>query len=236
MPGDIPTVRSQCPRPEGGKALGTPETPRSSPFWSRGEAFSGAPPLGSYVLGAAEPGGARSWARGTPGCWVPAMPVPAGQCPPGQHSADGFKPCQPCPRGSYQPEVGRALCFPCGGGLTTKHEGALSFQDCDTKGRSETAPGGGNGGGPVGLCPLLSPLCFPLPQSSARPGTTTTPASTAAFAAPWAPTSLIFGRITASPAPATPPPTSTAPPPCPSAKVSRAWCSGGVGVLRAGVL
>lgn len=69
------------------------------------------------------------------------MPVPAGQCPPGQHSADGFKPCQPCPRGSYQPEVGRALCFPCGGGLTTKHEGALSFQDCDTKGRSETAPG-----------------------------------------------------------------------------------------------
>lgn len=61
--------------------------------------------------------------------------------PPGQHSADGFKPCQPCPRGSYQPEVGRALCFPCGGGLTTKHEGALSFQDCDTKGRSETAPG-----------------------------------------------------------------------------------------------
>nr|XP_013801995.1 PREDICTED: signal peptide, CUB and EGF-like domain-containing protein 3 [Apteryx mantelli mantelli] len=56
-----------------------------------------------------------------------------GQCPPGQHSADGFKPCQPCPRGSYQPEVGRALCFPCGGGLSTKHEGALSFQDCDTK-------------------------------------------------------------------------------------------------------
>uniref|UniRef100_A0A8C3EXA6 Signal peptide, CUB and EGF-like domain-containing protein 3 n=1 Tax=Corvus moneduloides TaxID=1196302 RepID=A0A8C3EXA6_CORMO len=56
-----------------------------------------------------------------------------GQCPPGQHSADGFKPCQPCPRGSYQPEVGRALCFPCGGGLTTRHEGALSFQDCDTK-------------------------------------------------------------------------------------------------------
>lgn len=68
------------------------------------------------------------------------MPVSAGQCPPGQHSADGFKPCQPCPRGSYQPEVGRALCFPCGGGLTTRHEGALSFQDCDTKGRSEPVP------------------------------------------------------------------------------------------------
>nr|XP_021136801.1 signal peptide, CUB and EGF-like domain-containing protein 3 isoform X3 [Columba livia] len=56
-----------------------------------------------------------------------------GQCPPGQHSADGFKPCQPCPRGSYQPEVGRALCFPCGGGLSTRLEGAVSFQDCDTK-------------------------------------------------------------------------------------------------------
>ncbi|XP_040329204.1 signal peptide, CUB and EGF-like domain-containing protein 3 isoform X5 [Herpailurus yagouaroundi] len=56
-----------------------------------------------------------------------------GQCSPGQYSVDGFKPCQPCPRGTYQPEAGRTLCFPCGGGLTTKHEGAISFQDCDTK-------------------------------------------------------------------------------------------------------
>ncbi|KFR10193.1 Signal peptide, CUB and EGF-like domain-containing protein 3, partial [Opisthocomus hoazin] len=30
-------------------------------------------------------------------------------------------------------ERGRTLCFPCGGGLSTRHEGALSFQDCDTK-------------------------------------------------------------------------------------------------------
>lgn len=112
----------------------------------QGRSFERGPTTRSYFLGAAEPGGARSWAWGTRGCWVPAMPVPAGQCPPGQHSADGFKPCQPCPRGSYQPEVGRALCFPCGGGLTTKHEGALSFQDCDTKGRSQTAPGGVTGG------------------------------------------------------------------------------------------
>ncbi|KAL8178953.1 UNVERIFIED_CONTAM: Signal peptide, CUB and EGF-like domain-containing protein 3, partial [Gekko kuhli] len=59
----------------------------------------------------------------------------AGQCPPGQYSVDGFKPCQLCPRGTYQPEAGRALCFHCGGGLTTKHEGAFSFQDCDTKDR-----------------------------------------------------------------------------------------------------
>ncbi|XP_044110854.1 signal peptide, CUB and EGF-like domain-containing protein 3 isoform X1 [Neovison vison] len=57
----------------------------------------------------------------------------AGQCLAGQYSIDGFKPCQPCPRGTYQPETGRTLCFPCGGGLTTKHEGAISFQDCDTK-------------------------------------------------------------------------------------------------------
>lgn len=74
--------------------------------------------------------------------WSESGPTPselgpcftAGQCPPGQHSGDGFKPCQPCPRGTYQPEAGRTLCFPCGGGLTTKHEGAVSFQDCDTKG------------------------------------------------------------------------------------------------------
>lgn len=57
-----------------------------------------------------------------------------GQCPPGQYSVNGFKPCQLCVRGSYQPEAGRALCFHCGGGLTTKHDGAFSFQDCDTKG------------------------------------------------------------------------------------------------------
>nr|XP_009932288.1 PREDICTED: signal peptide, CUB and EGF-like domain-containing protein 3 [Opisthocomus hoazin] len=30
-------------------------------------------------------------------------------------------------------ESWRTLCFPCGGGLSTRHEGALSFQDCDTK-------------------------------------------------------------------------------------------------------
>ncbi|KAM4797488.1 signal peptide, CUB and EGF-like domain-containing protein 1 isoform 5-T5 [Rhinophrynus dorsalis] len=56
-----------------------------------------------------------------------------GQCPPGHFSSDGFKPCQPCPRGTYQPEGGRIQCFPCGGGLSTKHDGALSFQDCETK-------------------------------------------------------------------------------------------------------
>uniref|UniRef100_A0A8C1XKD6 Signal peptide, CUB and EGF-like domain-containing protein 3 n=1 Tax=Cyprinus carpio TaxID=7962 RepID=A0A8C1XKD6_CYPCA len=57
----------------------------------------------------------------------------AGQCPPGYFSSDGFKPCQPCPLGTYQPDPGRTLCFPCGGGLGTKKEGASSFNDCEVK-------------------------------------------------------------------------------------------------------
>uniref|UniRef100_A0A8C0II13 Signal peptide, CUB domain and EGF like domain containing 1 n=1 Tax=Bubo bubo TaxID=30461 RepID=A0A8C0II13_BUBBB len=56
-----------------------------------------------------------------------------GQCSPGHYSLDGFKPCRVCPLGTYQPEPGRTLCFPCGGGLVTKYEGAVSFQDCETK-------------------------------------------------------------------------------------------------------
>uniref|UniRef100_A0A673C3C0 Signal peptide, CUB and EGF-like domain-containing protein 1 n=1 Tax=Sphaeramia orbicularis TaxID=375764 RepID=A0A673C3C0_9TELE len=56
-----------------------------------------------------------------------------GQCPAGHFSADGFRPCQVCPLGSYQPEPGRVLCFPCGGGLMTKYEGSVSFRDCEAK-------------------------------------------------------------------------------------------------------
>ncbi|XP_057703486.1 signal peptide, CUB and EGF-like domain-containing protein 2 isoform X4 [Corythoichthys intestinalis] len=56
-----------------------------------------------------------------------------GQCPPGHYSHDGFTPCQPCPLGSYQPEVGRTTCFPCGGNLVTKRNGAVTFQECETK-------------------------------------------------------------------------------------------------------
>uniref|UniRef100_A0A8C6P4A1 Signal peptide, CUB and EGF-like domain-containing protein 1 n=1 Tax=Nothobranchius furzeri TaxID=105023 RepID=A0A8C6P4A1_NOTFU len=56
-----------------------------------------------------------------------------GQCPAGQFSADGFRPCQSCPVGSYQPEPGRVMCFPCGGGLMTKYEGSVSFRDCEAK-------------------------------------------------------------------------------------------------------
>ncbi|KAM9764661.1 signal peptide, CUB and EGF-like domain-containing protein 2 isoform 5-T5 [Menidia menidia] len=56
-----------------------------------------------------------------------------GQCPPGQYSHDGFVPCLSCPLGTYQPEVGRTSCFPCGGNLVTKHSGAVTFQECETK-------------------------------------------------------------------------------------------------------
>nr|XP_023668437.1 signal peptide, CUB and EGF-like domain-containing protein 1 [Paramormyrops kingsleyae] len=56
-----------------------------------------------------------------------------GQCPPGHFSSDGFRPCQFCPLGTFQPEPGRVLCFPCGGGLMTKYEGAVSFRDCEAK-------------------------------------------------------------------------------------------------------
>uniref|UniRef100_A0A672MX38 Signal peptide, CUB and EGF-like domain-containing protein 2 n=1 Tax=Sinocyclocheilus grahami TaxID=75366 RepID=A0A672MX38_SINGR len=56
-----------------------------------------------------------------------------GQCRHGQFSHDGFVPCLPCPQGTYQPEVGRTSCFPCGGSLTTKYDGSVSFQDCETK-------------------------------------------------------------------------------------------------------
>ncbi|NXQ47034.1 SCUB2 protein, partial [Catharus fuscescens] len=55
------------------------------------------------------------------------------QCSPGEYSPDGFKPCLPCPLGTFQPEAGRVSCFPCGGGLTTRHSGASLFQDCETK-------------------------------------------------------------------------------------------------------
>lgn len=56
-------------------------------------------------------------------------------------------------------------------------------------------------------------------QSSAPRATTTTPAATAASAAPWAPTNLTSARTSAPGVPETPAPTSTAPPAWPSARV-----------------
>nr|KAF6343624.1 signal peptide, CUB domain and EGF like domain containing 2 [Pipistrellus kuhlii] len=62
-----------------------------------------------------------------------------GLCQPGEYSADGFAPCQLCALGTFQPEAGRTSCFSCGGGLPTKHLGATSFQDCET--RVQCSPG-----------------------------------------------------------------------------------------------
>ncbi|XP_063800138.1 signal peptide, CUB and EGF-like domain-containing protein 2 isoform X2 [Pseudophryne corroboree] len=56
-----------------------------------------------------------------------------GLCLSGEFSSDGFRPCEACPLGTYQPEPGRTSCFSCGGGLTTRHNGATSFRDCETK-------------------------------------------------------------------------------------------------------
>lgn len=62
--------------------------------------------------------------------------VVIGLCPAGHFSADGFQPCQQCPLGTFQPERGRVLCFPCGGALMTKHTGSTSFRDCEAKGNT----------------------------------------------------------------------------------------------------
>ncbi|XP_078273024.1 signal peptide, CUB and EGF-like domain-containing protein 1 isoform X2 [Rhinoraja longicauda] len=56
-----------------------------------------------------------------------------GQCSAGHFSSDGFRPCRSCPIGTFQSEAGRTQCFYCGGGLLTKYEGAVSFQDCETR-------------------------------------------------------------------------------------------------------
>ncbi|XP_032918931.1 signal peptide, CUB and EGF-like domain-containing protein 2 isoform X2 [Catharus ustulatus] len=66
-------------------------------------------------------------------CAVGQLHPRCDQCSPGEYSPDGFKPCVPCPLGTFQPEAGRVSCFPCGGGLTTRHSGASLFQDCETK-------------------------------------------------------------------------------------------------------
>nr|XP_006817984.1 PREDICTED: signal peptide, CUB domain, EGF-like 2 [Saccoglossus kowalevskii] len=58
-----------------------------------------------------------------------------GQCNPGEHSINGFKPCQPCTKGSFQPEWGRTSCFRCGDGLTTKGTASASFSECTVKER-----------------------------------------------------------------------------------------------------
>lgn len=144
--------------------------------------------------------------------------VSPGHCPVGHFSADGFRPCQLCPLGSYQPEPGRVLCFSCGGGLMTKYEGSVSFRDCEAKGKW------------IFLFFCLVNLgegfhsdcnepTFP-PQSTVLLDITTTPAPTAASAAHREPTSPTLGRTTASPVRETPLLTLMEPPTSSTAKVT----------------
>ncbi|XP_052801890.1 signal peptide, CUB and EGF-like domain-containing protein 1 isoform X2 [Mya arenaria] len=55
------------------------------------------------------------------------------QCEPGQYSESGFKPCKPCPVGTYQPGYGRLTCQACDGGIDTKGPGAVTFESCLAK-------------------------------------------------------------------------------------------------------
>lgn len=52
------------------------------------------------------------------------------QCPPGYYSSDGFEPCMPCIRGTFQPEHGRTYCISCGQGIVTLSQASTQFQDC----------------------------------------------------------------------------------------------------------
>ncbi|XP_040844890.1 signal peptide, CUB and EGF-like domain-containing protein 2 isoform X1 [Ochotona curzoniae] len=73
----------------------------------------------------------------TPAAWN--VSECGGLCQPGEFSSDGFAPCQLCALGTFQPDTGRTSCISCGGGLPTRHPGATSFQDCET--RVQCSPG-----------------------------------------------------------------------------------------------
>ena len=34
-------------------------------------------------------------------------------CPPNTNSSTGLEPCQKCPKGTYQPDIGQTFCLPC---------------------------------------------------------------------------------------------------------------------------
>lgn len=91
--------------------------------------------------------------------------------------------------------------------------------------------GRGEGREPPGRWPQRPLLPAPPPQCTARLATTTTPPPTGASAAPWAPTSPSSARTIASPARATPAPTSTAPPMSRTAKVGAALPGQELGAL-----
>ena len=54
-----------------------------------------------------------------------------GICQPGFVSKNAVAPCYPCPRGSYQPEVGMSSCFLCPGGSTTPERNSTHALLCE---------------------------------------------------------------------------------------------------------
>ncbi|XP_052824017.1 signal peptide, CUB and EGF-like domain-containing protein 1 [Octopus bimaculoides] len=57
----------------------------------------------------------------------------AGLCSRGYFADDGLEPCQPCPIGTYQTDIGRTKCIPCGRSIKTRGVASTSFQDCIVK-------------------------------------------------------------------------------------------------------
>ncbi|XP_077984041.1 sushi, von Willebrand factor type A, EGF and pentraxin domain-containing protein 1-like [Glandiceps talaboti] len=80
-------------------------------------------------------GGLTTWAEGAVSedfCKV--------GCVMGSYSDTGYMPCEPCPRGSYQPLALQTSCIQCGDGLTTHYEGAHLIQYCQAVDNCELFP------------------------------------------------------------------------------------------------
>jgi CUB/sushi domain-containing protein len=52
------------------------------------------------------------------------------KCAPGTYSSSGVEPCEPCEKGSYQPEEGKLNCLPCSGKKSTHGPGAKNESYC----------------------------------------------------------------------------------------------------------
>ncbi|XP_078482331.1 signal peptide, CUB and EGF-like domain-containing protein 1 isoform X1 [Ciona intestinalis] len=77
-----------------------------------------------------------------------------GLCPAGHFSVDGMQPCQACPRGTYQNDVGRIGCYTCGEGITTRQTGSRSFSDCLVRGSCTAGHYYDSRTGTCSRCPL----------------------------------------------------------------------------------
>ena len=54
-------------------------------------------------------------------------------CRPGRYSKSGVVPCDACPVGKYQPDVGSTDCLSCGVGTTTSATASTSRSACQCK-------------------------------------------------------------------------------------------------------